>query len=80
MRRRPCVSPERLTFNRRWWSVATYFLFTTDEQDARPSDPAHAHNPPGWFSPNELPPFAFPEQEALVREAAAAIRALGSGD
>ena len=70
---------ERLTFNRRWWSVATYFLFVTEEEDVRPTDPEHADHPPGWFALDALPSFAFRDQEDLVRDAIPAIRALPAG-
>ena len=56
---------ERLTFDKDRWAQVHYFLFTTEQAHGTPTDILHESNPQ-WFSLDNLPPFFWPEQRALV--------------
>ncbi len=50
------------------WVHSHYFLFTTDQTDAQPTDTEH-HFDVGWFPIDKLPPLAWRDQhELLTRE------------
>lgn len=47
------------------WVHAHYFLFTTDQVDAQPTDAEH-HYDVGWFPIDELPALAWRDQHQLL--------------
>jgi 8-oxo-dGTP pyrophosphatase MutT (NUDIX family) len=56
---------ERLGFTKRSWGTFHYFLFTTTQINATPTDPMHP-NPPEWFALDVLPDIFWPEQRDLI--------------
>jgi len=66
---------ERLNFARTAWKVTHYFLFTTTQIEASPSDTRHFMQ---WVPLEDCPSLYWPEQDELVRAAAPEIRALSA--
>ena len=57
---------ERLSYDRRRWITTHYFLFETDQIEARPTDP-YVPYATDWHPLDEpLPALFWPEQTALV--------------
>ncbi|MGL5083993.1 MAG: NUDIX domain-containing protein [Microcoleaceae cyanobacterium] len=56
---------ERLSLKKTAWKKIYYFLFTTEQVDGQPTDPYKPYQL-HWFSIDELPPFFWPEQRALI--------------
>jgi len=56
---------ERLNFARTSWKRTHYFLYTTGQVDARPTDPNHPHGPV-WHPLDDLPEMMWPEQHDLI--------------
>jgi 8-oxo-dGTP pyrophosphatase MutT (NUDIX family) len=56
---------ERLSYDRRKWIKAHYYLFATSEVEAVPTDSDH-HYGTDWFPLSDLPPIFWPEQEELI--------------
>lgn len=57
---------ERLTFDRRHWTVTHLFAYLTAEQEATPSDRAAHPQPALWCRPDALPPMLWPDQRRLI--------------
>lgn len=63
----------RLSFDRRRWITTHYFLFATEQEEARPTDP-HVPYATDWHPLDApLPPLFWPEQRALIEEWTAQI-------
>lgn len=58
---------ERLSFNKRAWKRTHYFLYTTEQVEGVPTDPA-VFGETVWFPLDELPEIFWPEQRALIEE------------
>ncbi len=56
---------EHLNIDWTRWVHSHYFLFTTDQLEARPTDEAH-HFDVGWFALDDLPPLAWRDQHELL--------------
>ncbi len=56
---------ERLSYDKRYWIQAHYFLFTTSQKDGIPTDTQH-HAAVWWFPLDELPVMLWPEQRRLI--------------
>ncbi len=56
---------ERLTYNKKRWTVTHYFLFSTEQVEGVPSDEGHAYSLE-WHDLDVLPPMFWPEQRALI--------------
>lgn len=65
---------ERLSFDKRRWITTHYFLFETDQSDARPTDPYVAYVTDWVPLESPLPTMFWPEQQALVEAHRDAIR------
>jgi ADP-ribose pyrophosphatase YjhB (NUDIX family) len=63
---------ERLDSTRTWWTTTHYFLFETDQVDARPPDPRHPAMV--WMPLDDLRDLEWPEQRGLLEEVAGQIR------
>ncbi len=58
---------ERLSYSRLEWKRTHYFLFTTDQVEATPTD-IERHDRMAWFPLDELPDMFWREQRALLEE------------
>ncbi|MEP7285533.1 MAG: NUDIX hydrolase [Chloroflexota bacterium] len=56
---------ERLSYEKKYWIVTHYFLFTTTQVLGVPSDSAH-HFGIWWFPIDELPQMFWPDQKELI--------------
>jgi ADP-ribose pyrophosphatase YjhB (NUDIX family) len=56
---------ERLSYTKIYWTQTHYFLFTTDQQEGRPTDTQH-HDAVWWFPLDDLPAMLWPEQRRLI--------------
>ncbi|NPV86123.1 MAG: NUDIX hydrolase [Anaerolineae bacterium] len=63
----PLGSYARLNFQKNRWITTHYFLFTTTQTGALPSDSHHDYIS-AWFALDALPPMLWREQETLIRE------------
>ena len=61
----PLGELERLSYDKRYWTQAHYFLFTTTQKDGIPTDTQH-HAAVWWFPLDELPVMLWPEQRRLI--------------
>lgn len=66
---------ERLSYDKRRWITTHYFLFETDQTDARPTDPNIPYATDWVPLDQPLPPIFWPEQLALIEEHRDAILA-----
>ncbi|MDE2726174.1 MAG: NUDIX domain-containing protein [Gemmatimonadota bacterium] len=64
---------ERLDFHKKEWKITHYFLYSTEQIDAVPTDTMH-HESMSWVPLDPLPVFFWPEQRALIEENARQIR------
>ncbi|MCZ6634098.1 MAG: NUDIX domain-containing protein [bacterium] len=58
---------ERLDFNKTEWKKTHYFLFTTEQANAKPTH-TEQHEKMHWVPLDPVPKFFWPEQQALVEE------------
>lgn len=58
---------ERLSLDRNEWKRTHYFLFITEQVDAKPTE-TDKHEEMGWFPLDNLPALFWPEQKALLEE------------
>ena len=58
---------ERLDYDKQEWKTTHYFLFTTEQVDAMPTD-VEQHDQMRWFPLDDLPELFWPEQMALLEE------------
>ena len=56
---------ERLNFTKTSWKRTHYFLFSTNQVEATPTDSKH-HQGIDWFPIDELPSMFWPEQKELI--------------
>lgn len=56
---------ERLSYNKKRWTVTHYFLFSTAQVEGTPSDDAHDYKLE-WHDLDDLPPMFWSEQRALI--------------
>jgi 8-oxo-dGTP pyrophosphatase MutT (NUDIX family) len=63
----PLGVKERLDFSKKSWKRTHYFLFTTEQVHAVPTD-HHNHYKAKWFPIDEFPELFWPEQTQLIRE------------
>lgn len=56
---------QRLSFDKRKWITAHYFLFLTRQQKSKPTDPNHVYHCE-WFALESLPEMLWPEQRELL--------------
>ena len=56
----------RLNFVKTSWKKTHYFLFSTDQVEATPTDSKH-HQGITWFPIDELPSIFWPEQKELIK-------------
>jgi 8-oxo-dGTP pyrophosphatase MutT (NUDIX family) len=66
---------QRLTYERRSWSVTRYFLFRTPQVQAAPTDSQKRYTCE-WFPLNRLPNLFWPEQRELLESQRGAIERL----
>jgi ADP-ribose pyrophosphatase YjhB (NUDIX family) len=64
---------ERMTFKKLYWSVAHFYLFTTDQIAFRPTDVAHTYTPE-WWPLDKTDGMIWPEQKRFVEEKRALIK------
>ena len=61
-------SRARLSYDRRRWIITHYFLFETDQEEARPTDP-HVPYATDWHPLDApIPELFWPEQQHLLVE------------
>ena len=65
---------ERLSYNKLEWKTTHYFLFTTEQVDAVPTD-ADSHEHMAWVPLDAVPALFWPEQQKLIDETSAKIYA-----
>ncbi|MGQ9552954.1 MAG: NUDIX domain-containing protein [Anaerolineae bacterium] len=58
-------SRQRLSYDKRSWITAHYYLFVTEQVDGRPTDTEHDYRL-AWFPIEALPPMFWPEQRELI--------------
>ena len=58
---------ERLDYDKREWKPTHYFLFTTEQVEATPTD-IEQHDQMRWFPLDGLPELFWPEQRALLEK------------
>lgn len=58
---------ERLDYRKTNWKITHYFLFLTDQIDAKPIDTKY-HDDLKWFPLHAFPDLFWPEQTQLIRE------------
>jgi 8-oxo-dGTP pyrophosphatase MutT (NUDIX family) len=64
---------ERLSYDKTEWKTTHYFLYTTEQIEATPTD-GDQHDAMAWFPLDELPDVFWPEQRELIRESRGRIR------
>ena len=64
---------ERLSYNKKRWTVTHYFLFSTQQVAGTPTDEGHDYALE-WHDLDLLPPMFWPEQRALVETNKETIR------
>jgi len=64
----PLGTRSRLNWNRKRWITTHYFLFRTDQEEGRPTDPRQAYHLV-WAPLDDLPPIVWPEQRHLIEGA-----------
>ena len=69
----PLGVKERLDFSKRHWKRTHYFLFTTRQIDAKPTEDRYKIK---WFLLEEMPELFWPEQRQLIHENREQIAAL----
>lgn len=57
---------ERLNFKKTSWKNTHYFLFTTNQEDSKPTDPKHIEVV--WVSLSDFNKHLWPEQRELIKE------------
>ena len=63
----PLGTKERLTFHKTDWNITHYFLYTTEQVEATPTDTG-SHDSMTWASLEDIPEVFWPEQRDLIRE------------
>jgi len=58
---------ERLTFEKDSWNITKYFLFLTDQEKGKATDPEESYIIE-WFDIDNLPELFWPEQKELIEE------------
>ena len=58
---------ERLSFDKTRWLTVHYFLFTTTQVDAHPTE-SDRHHGMWWYPLDDLPPMMWPEQRRLIED------------
>lgn len=58
---------ERLTFNKRTWSIQHLFLFTTTTEKAIPTEKERYYST-DWYSIDELPEIFWPDQRQFIED------------
>lgn len=58
---------ERLSYDKTEWKISHYFLYTTDQIEATPTD-RDQHDAMAWFPLKDLPKVFWPEQRELLME------------
>lgn len=69
---------ERLNHRRTSWKITHYFLFTTQQEEGRPTDRTHGYRC-DWFPIDSLPGMFWAEQKRLIEENRDRIRELVAG-
>ena len=64
---------ERLSYDKKRWTVTHYFLFSAEQVEGTPSDDAHDYRLE-WHDLASLPPMFWPEQRALIETNRETIR------
>jgi len=64
----PLGARSRLNWNRKRWITTHYFLFRTDQEEGRPTDPRQQYQLV-WAPLDALPPIVWPEQRQLIEGA-----------
>lgn len=64
---------ERLTLRKTAWKVTHYFLYTTEQSEATPTD-TERHEAMTWAPIEDVGKVFWPEQRDLIRESMSAIQ------
>lgn len=65
----PLGKKERLTFHKTDWKITNYFLYTTEQVEATPTDTG-SHDAMTWAPMDDMSEVFWPEQRDLIRESA----------
>lgn len=57
---------ERLNFDKDEWKTIHYYLYSTEQVEAHPTDQNHAYRCE-WFPIDELPSMFWPDQRELIK-------------
>ena len=66
---------ERLTYNKKTWSIQHMFLFTTDVKETNPTE-TDRHYSTEWFPLDSLPAIFWPDQRRFIEDNRARIKQL----